>query len=222
MSNVIYGQYDSKKYPLKRFYITELPLEIKKVLYKLSQMNLAIFRGGLAYVLLLDVREYLLKDLDMLAFDNNKNGVLENLALADTVYVNKNIFGDSVITAFWQDNREYFKLDILLCSEMPRMCHKIVDGRTLNVVSASYVWRNRIEKIAEKEIRKHDDKKTLNHLKVARELSHYLLGIKDEILVEDIDVVKSILPDMERVLSKLITEKDLKEFLQLQMELVRG
>ena len=54
MSNVIYGQYDSNEYTLKRFYEYELPLNIKDVMVKLNQDNLAIFRGGLAFVYLLE------------------------------------------------------------------------------------------------------------------------------------------------------------------------
>lgn len=223
MSNVIYGQYNSSEYPLKRFYMIDIPREIKKILYKLSWMDLAIFRGGLAFVLLLDVSDYILKDLDMLALDINKDSILEVLDVsADVVYVNKNTFGDSVITAFWKDDKEYFKLDILLCSELPSICIKEIDGRKVNVVSASYVWKNRIEKIAEKELRKHDDQKTLNHYKVARELSNYLLGCKKEIFSEDIDKVDSKLTDVEKVLSELITDKDLKDFMQLQIELIKG
>ena len=222
MSKVIYGQYDSQNYPLKRFYYKELPQRINNVLLGLSYMELAVFRGGLAFVFLLNEHKYLLKDLDMLAHESKKESILDALREADIVYVNKNTFGNSVITAFWKDDTEYFKLDILLCSEFPSGCKKVSNGKKVNVVSASYIWRNRIEKIAEKEIRKHDDKKTLNHYKVASELSKYLLYHKDEILTADIEIVDSKLLDLDKVLSGLISKNDLDDFLQLQMELVRG
>jgi len=50
MNNVIYGQYDSQQYPLKRFYYRQLPSEINDVLMQLCQKELAVFRGGLAFV----------------------------------------------------------------------------------------------------------------------------------------------------------------------------
>ena len=74
----------------------------------------------------------------------------------------------------------------------------------------------------EKEIRKHDDKKTLNHYRVVNELSKYLLNHKSEILITDIETVNSKLPDVKTVLSHIINENDLEDFLQLQTELVRS
>lgn len=222
MSNVIYGQYDSQAYPLKRFYYEDLPQRINTVLLRLSQMRLAVVRGGLAFVFLLNETKYLLKDLDMLAVENKKECILDVLTEANIVYVNKNTFGDSVITAFWKSDTSYYKLDILLCNNFPNTCEKNVDGINVTVVSASYIWKNRIEKIAEKEIRKHDDKKTLNHYRVVNELSKYLLNHKSEILITDIETVNSKLPDVKTVLSHIINENDLEDFLQLQTELVRS
>ena len=222
MSKVIYGQYNSQNYPLKNFFYEELPQKINSVLLGLSQMRLAVFRGGLAFVFLLNENKYLLKDLDMLAHESKKEFILDSLIDADVVYVNKNTFGDSVITAFWQDSTEYYKLDILLCDNLPSTCKKIVCDMNVYVVSASYIWRNRIEKISEKEMRKHNDKKTLNHYRVANELGKYLQEHKDEILATDMEVVASKLSDAEKVLANLMTRNDVNEFLQLQMELVRS
>ena len=100
MKNVIYGQYDSNFYPLKRFYEPEIPNRVRKVLLELSQKELAVFRGGLAFVFLLNEKEYLLKDLDMLGYAENKDDILACLGDSDVIYVNKNTFGDNVITAF--------------------------------------------------------------------------------------------------------------------------
>lgn len=222
MKNVIYGQYDSNFYPLKRFYEPEIPNRVREVLLELSQKELAVYRGGLAFVFLLNEKEYLLKDLDMLGYAENKDDILACLGDSDVVYVNKNTFGDTVITAFWRYDDEYFKLDILLCNEMPSVCEKSINGKKCYVVTASYVWRNRIEKIAEKKIRMHDDKKTLNHFKVARILSQYLTENKDAILVEDCIVVKEKLPEVQKVLSELVSISDLEQFMNQQLELVRG
>lgn len=220
MGKIIYGQYDQNKYPLKRFYFSELPLEINDVLYKLNQMKLAIFRGGLAFVFLMNANNYLLKDLDMIALDIKKENILDILVVADILYINKNTFGDFVLTAFWKDGKKYIKLDILLCNKLPSICEKNINGKKLSIVSISYIWRNRLEKIAEKNLRKHSDEKTLNHYKVANELSKYLLHHKEEIFKVDIEVVSSKLLILKEVLSNLIVKNDLEDFLKLQIELI--
>lgn len=222
MSDVIYGQYDSNEYILKRFYEYELPLRIKDVVMKLNQNKLAAFRGGLAVVYLMDESEYLLKDLDMVAHINNLNKILACLENSDVVYVNKNTFGDYVITVFWKTFDDYYKLDILLCEEMPNVCEKNIDGKILYVVAPSYLWRNRIEKIADKEIRRHDNKKTLNHFHVASKLGRYLYKNRNEIEEKDTYIVKLRLHDVQDVLSKLLTKMELEEFIKLQLKLVRS
>lgn len=222
MNNVTYEQYDSQQYPLKRFYCREIPREIEDVLMRLCHAELAVFRGGLAFVYLMNEREYLLKDLDMLALEVNTNNILMTLSGAETVFVNKNTFGDNVITAFWKSENEYYKLDILLCREMPDLCRKVFDDKEVTTVSASYIWRNRIEKIAEKEIRKHDDKKTLNHYKVVRTLSDYLTEHRDEIDESDARIVESKLNAVKIILSSLIEENYLKNFIRIQSILVRS
>lgn len=222
MNNVICGQYDSNNYPLKRFYEYEIPNVIREILLELSYKELAVFRGGLAFVFLLNEKEYLLKDLDMIAYVENKDGILACLRDADVVYINKNTFGDTVITAFWKVDDEFFKLDVLLCNEMPSVCEKNINGKKCYVVTASYVWRNRIEKIAEKEIRIHDDKKTLNHFNVAKKLSQYLIENKDMLHIEDCMAVKMKLPVAKVVLSKLVGTIELEQFMNQQLELVRS
>lgn len=223
MSNIIYEQYDSTRYPLKRFYYREIPDEILDILLQLCQKELAVFRGGFAFVLLLNEIEYLLKDLDMLALDHNLDNLLVALSEseAENIFVNKNTFGDSVVTAFWKDKNEYYKVDILLCKELPDLCKKVVDGNVVVTVSASYIWSNRIEKIAEKEIRNHDEQKTRNHYKVAKALGYYLLEHKKDIHKRDFEIVRSRLEDASEVLSLLITKNELNEFIHIQLDLVR-
>ena len=148
--------------------------------------------------------------------------ILVCLKKVDVVFINKNTFGDTVITAFWKSNNEYFKLDVLLCNKMPNICEKDIYGKKCYVVTASYVWRNRIEKIAEREIRMHDDKKTLNHYMVARKLSQYLVENKGIIHEEDCIAVEMKLPEVQEVLSKLVVLSELEQFMNLQFELVKG
>ena len=220
MSKVIYGQYDSEKYTLKRFYEDELPHKIKGVMMKLNQDRIAVFRGGLAFVYLLNKSDYLLKDLDMVAQAYNLEKILKYLKDSDIIYVNKNTFGNSVITVFWSNKDDYYKLDILLCEEMPSVCQKNIDNKILYIVAPSYLWRNRIEKIAEKEIRKHDDRKTLNHFAVASDLGQYLYINKNAVEENDINIVRMKLKDAKDVLSKLLTEEEVEEFMKLQLKLI--
>lgn len=222
MSNVIYGQYDANEYPLKRYYIAEIPNKIKDVLYELSFSRTAIVRGGLAYVLLLNESGYLLKDMDMLALNDDKDRVIEILSVADSVYVNKNTFGDTVVTAFWNENNQYYKLDVLLGDNLPDVYEKEMEDKYVRVVSPSYIWKNRIEKIAEKKKRNHDNNKTLNHYNVATKLSEYLIERKEEICNKDVDVVNLKLDEVENVLLNLITKEEVNDFIQLQRELVKG
>lgn len=220
MSKVIYGQYDSEEYNLKRFYEYELPHKIKGVMMKLNQDKIAAFRGGLAFVYLLDKSDYLLKDLDMVAKTYNLEKILKYLEDSDIVYVNKNTFGNSVITAFWRNKGDYYKLDVLLCEEMPSVCQRNIDNKILCIVVPSYLWRNRIEKIAEKETRKHDGRKTLNHFTVASDLGQYLYLNKNEVEENDINIVRMKLKDVQDVLSKLLPEAEVEEFMKLQLKLV--
>lgn len=218
MNNIIYGQYDSTNYPLKRYLYNEIPEDIKLLMEYLNN-DLAIFRGGLAYVFLLNKKEYLLKDLDMLAETKNKEIIIKKMSLADILYVNKNSFGKTVLTAFW--NRDgYYKLDVLLCDKITNTSLCEYENKSKKTVSISYLWRNRIEKIAEKEERKHEDKKTLNHYKVSFELSKYLEKNLNLINHNDIVIVKSKINKLELVLKSLINENDLEDYLEIQKKLI--
>lgn len=221
MNKVIYGQYDSRQYPLKRYFYKEVPYYIEKVIMKLNSSELAVFRGGLAYIFLINKGDYLLKDLDMLALETNMNAIIDMLSEADIVFVNKNTFGDNVVTAFWKAKEDYYKLDILLCNELPTVCKFEYDNYERITVAASYIWRNRIEKIAEKELRKHDDKKTMNHYKVVRMLSEYLQKHKEEIYLTDAKIVEKKINSTEKVLRTLLNDDEVDEFIRIQLGLIR-
>ena len=222
MVKIIYGQYDFDKYPLKRYRYDEIPADIKRVLSNLNEKEIAVFRGGLAFIFLLNENQYILKDLDMLALKTSKDIIIEMLACADIVYVNENSFGDTVVTAFWGKNYEYFKLDILLCDIMPQISICIYEGEKKKTISASYIWRNRIEKIAEKEKRKHDENKTLNHYRVAKILCDHLKNNKEEICNDDAKIVAEKINDAKEVLNNLISEQEATNFQTINIQLLRG
>lgn len=219
MNRLIYGQYEAGDYPLKQFFYRELPIKIKNVLFALASSELAIIRGGLAYMILLEDKDYCFKDLDMLASEKDQEKILSLLIDADVVYVNYNTFGDRVISAFWKCEKEYYKLDILIGTTMPHLCKKILEQNVVSVVLPSFLWENRIRKIAEKKVRHHEEQKTKHHYAVALAISEYLLIHREECLVTDIELVCELLPKVEAVLSSLISETELRTFMNIQSEL---
>ena len=88
-------------------------------------------------------------------------------------------------------------------------------------VSASYIWRNRIEKIAEKKKRCHDEKKTRNHYSVAMAISNYLKENSNEIFDEDAEIVEKRLSEAETVLMEIVSENEVNKFVTLQKEILR-
>lgn len=221
MNKIIWGQYDVADYPLKHFFYNEIPENIKGILIKMCERKLAVFRGGIAFIFLLSKTDYQLKDLDMLATIENRDAIIDVLSESDIVYVNKNSFRDTVITAFWKDGYEFFKLDVLLNSELPRLTRIVFESNTIYTVSASYIWRNRIEKIAEKEKRCHDEEKTRNHYSVAMAISNYLKENSNEIFDEDVGIVEKRLSEAETVLMDIVSENEVNKFVTLQKEILR-
>ena len=65
MNKIIWGQYDAADYPLKHFFYNEIPENIRGILIKMCERKLAVFRGGIAFIFLLNKTDYQLKDLDM-------------------------------------------------------------------------------------------------------------------------------------------------------------
>lgn len=220
MNRVIEGQYNGNSYPLARYVVSDIPKNIMTVINKISEDQLGIVRGGLAFVFMLNCSDYVLKDIDMVALVEDKNQLLEYVTGADEVYLNKNSFGSDVITAFWRENEAFYKLDILLCDKLPKSeCH-VWDSTTWNTVTASFLWMNRICKIAEKKQRHHNDEKTLNHYRVANAISDYLLNKNILLEQQHINTVISKIPEATEVLGQLISSKEIKLFFEKQMKLV--
>lgn len=222
MSKVIYGQYIASEYPLKHFFYNEIPDNIREVLITLSQSKIALFRGGFAFACLLNQLNYTLKDIDMIANVESLDIILETLSGADIVYINKNTFNHVVITAFWGIGEGYYKLDILLEPILPivKVCQ--YGPNIIYTVSLSYIWRNRIDKISEKEKRHHSNEKTKNHYNVALIISRYLIANRSEINKEDQEEVKKSILAAKEVLEDIIDEKEVLEFQILINDILWG
>lgn len=127
-SNVITGQYSSDDYTLKRFFMNEIPNEIRKVIRNLIDEADCILRGGMAYVCITEDMGYQLKDIDLLGKSEKKELMLMLLGEADVVYLNKNSFAQDVISAFWREEDGYYKIDILLVEGLPEYSFCEYDG----------------------------------------------------------------------------------------------
>ena len=217
---IIYGQYSSRDYPLKQYSFNDIPSHIRDVLKNLSDKKLAICRGGMAYILLTGDNSYLLKDIDMLAKESDAGNIFKFLFNADVVYVNKNKFNNDVITAFWKDDLDYYKLDILLQKNKINYI-KINNDVFDRVVPASYIWRDRIKKISENDIRGHSAEKTLRHFYVAYNISVFLQ--KHISLIDEYDkkVVASVLEKTYMSLEKMVDRDIMKKFIEVQNFLLR-
>ena len=216
-SNVIQGQYRMEDYPLKQYTLSEVPQHISEIVLRLNTEGLAVFRGGVSFVLLTREYNYRLKDIDLLGIESKVPLIINRLASADVVYINHNSSGNNVLTAFWRDAGEYYyKLDILLSSGWVTCTECEYLGIRVKTLGASSIWSNRILKISEKVRRMHSDEKTLNHYRVARALSIYLLKHKEEVLVEDLLTTRKNLCMALEVLSGLICASDLECFRNLQ------
>lgn len=220
--NVFFSQYDDRDYPLKRYTIEDIPLHVLDSIYKINELNLATFRGGVSYILITNSFDYELKDIDMISNECNKEQLIAHLDSADAVYINKNTLGECVITAFWKSLNEYYKLDVLLSATPYTYETRKFNGRHITTLSASYIWSNRIVKISEKALRNHNDEKTINHFRVARSISCYLMDNKGEISENDIRMVMSRMNEVRDVLSKLVEVDELSEFMRLQEELIKN
>ncbi|PWJ34687.1 hypothetical protein [Fibrobacter succinogenes] len=208
------GQYQADKRPLKKFYFKDAPLFLINTIQRLMQNRICVVRGGVAYVIICNDNTYMLKDVDLLAYSSNVEKIKSALSSADEVYLNKNTFGNPVLTAFWKVEAEYYKIDILLVSNLPKLQIRLFRGCYFKVVCASYLWANRISKIAEKKKRNHTDEKTINHYMVAKNLSIHLL--KEGLVVKKYLIeVKRKRKYVKSVLESLIDKKELMNFLKL-------
>lgn len=214
-----YKFYDARNYLLERFSYKEIPDFIIEIIKKLNDKFMVVIRGGLCYILLTEDEEYLLKDIDLAMYEEYAENIIKELqGNIEEVYVNKNTFGQDVITLFFKNKDKYFKIDILLVKKMMeynKVTSKLLN-KEINVMSIQELWYNRLCKIAEKEIRHHDDFKTLNHYRVLTNVSDYILtnkNIKNEMSEKfGIDELNKKFKESVLVLNNLLSEEDLEDY----------
>lgn len=217
---LIYGQYEEKKYPLKNYYINEIPSKIMKCIWELSNTKNAIVRGGLAFIFLFNKKDYKLKDIDMLSFIDNEKFFIEILVEAEVIYVNKNSFNEKVITAFWKFQNEYFKLDILMNQKVEKIEKCNWNKKDFFTIDASFLWMNRMSKIAEKIQRKHNDQKTINHYETVKYMCKNILNNNIKLNKYDIILVEQKMEAIEDTLNKIIGSEKTKEFIELNKKII--
>lgn len=170
--------YDRNAYPLKTFYYHTMPLKMVEALKHLQAHFDVVIRGGLAYVIASEDRLYPLRDIDLALEMKQKEALLlEATSLCDEVYLNKNTFGDDVVTLFWAFGEEYYKLDILLVETLPtgRPVFIEIFQAEFKIMDLTDIFYNRICKIAEKDLRNYTDEKVMRHFQVVSKLNQYFI-----------------------------------------------
>ena len=217
--NVTYGQYNDQEYVLTRFHFDEIPMNIMDSIRNLCEKSKCALRGGMAYIYLIKDYSYMLKDIDLLGEKSDIDKILHILGGADHIFVNKNTFNQDVITAFWKSEEDYYKIDVLLVDDFS--FYEIIECNGFKTVTADYLWKNRLEKIVQKEIRHHSDDKTRNHFYVASNLAEYLVDCDGYKYSVDSLEVKTLLLHIREVLADLMNEDDLEKFMALQNKIIQ-
>lgn len=212
---IIMGQYNGDNYQLTRFYENEIPGYIFKAILQLVKNENVIIRGGLSYVLLFERENYILKDIDLLALNGNVDKLVTYFYSADIVYINKNTHGECVITAFWKNQDTYYKVDILMNSQIEGEETCFWRGNKCKTITKSFLWMDRMRKIAERKQRHHPKEKTLNHYLVAKYICEYMLSTKYLLNPEHSKFISSKIKEVKNSLVDLVEGKELNAFLRL-------
>lgn len=214
--------YDKNLYPLQYFDIKSIPKCMINVIEKLNERFNLVVRGGLSYILITGDGSYPLKDIDLAMNILDTERILEEIKDdVDEIYYNKNTFGDDVLTLFWNKDDKYFKIDILLVHKMPN--YIVIEYEFINkeikVTDAIELLYNRICKVAEKELRKHSDAKTMNHYKVVVNTAQFLLDNNKNCntLLKEIgfENVYCKISDSIIVLKNILTVDELDQYIEI-------
>lgn len=221
-----YQLYEKEKYPLLYFDVHEIPIELKVVMDKLHTKFPLVVRGGLAYVLNTSDTTYRLKDIDLAMDVRQKEEIyLEIQSDVDEIFLNKNTFGDDVLTLFWVQENGYYKIDILLVGKLPsakRLYVKFME-KELYIMDLTTLWYNRICKIAEKVERGYTDEKVMLHYRVVRRLTANFLE-KKHVNKKELQAIGKLLlqQKIEKSLTVLIDylEEEQLRFYENQLNLI--
>lgn len=212
---IIKGQYTGENYPLTRFYENEIPDYIITMILQLTKIEDVIIRGGLSYVLLFGKTNYILKDIDLLGLNGNVEKLVPYFYSADVVYINKNTHGECVLTGFWKKKDTYYKVDILMD------CH--IDGvevcswreNQCKTITKSFLWMDRLRKIAERHQRHHSKEKTLNHYCVANYICKCMVSENYLVYPKYAKFISTKIADIHNALIEVVDKKELDIFLDL-------
>ena len=211
-------QYSPSDYPVQKVLCNQVPKHIICAFVNLFKKESVLLRGGFAYVIYSGNEKYVLKDFDMLAKIEDKCALITILQnSAKDVYLNQNKFGNFVITAFWEHNHLFFKLDILLQDELVD-CNKVMWHEILvPCVSEEYLWYNSICKIAEKSVRLHDDEKTRKHIQMSLDMADIILRNKKKIDINvSLDAVKTKIQEASDIAKNLVDDEKYLKFVNVQ------
>lgn len=218
---IYHCQYLAEKYPLNEFSIENIPDQISHSIAELSARTGALIRGGLCYYLYTHDDSYLLKDIDMIALVAIQEQALHILhKSSNEIYVNHNHAMKTVITAFWPIEKQYFKLDLLLSEKIPSSVEIQWNNKNMRCVPLDYILVDRLSKIAEREIRAHSIKKTLNHYSVVNKIADYMLQSRSFHLEISNDIFCELVHRAQSQLIPIIGQDKADIFLEKQLQLL--
>ena len=222
-----YNYYNADDYPLNRYCLCDIPSHLHQTIYSLIVHNNCIIRGGLAYILLTNDFTYYLKDIDLLADRHQCNEIFSfATSVAEKVFYSKNSHKVDLLTLFWKRQPCYDKIDVLfLESQTSPIDFSYINSNifptAVPVIAPVDLWFDRIAKIAEKELRRHSDAKTMNHVRVAVNMSKYLLNKHIPMPPKySLDYISSYIERAVHVLTQMTAPDDetIQEFQQLSTE----
>lgn len=218
---IYHCQYLAEEYPLHEFSISDIPDLVSQSAAELSARTGAFIRGGLCYYLHTHDDSYLLKDIDMIAFESVQEQALHILhKSSNEIYVNHNHAMKTVITAFWPTENHYFKLDLLLSEKMPPPVEILWNNKNLMCVSLDYILIDRLSKIAERKNRAHSIEKTLNHYSVVNKIADFMLQSCSFHLQASQDIFCELVHRAQSQLIQIVGQDEADAFLKKQLQLL--
>lgn len=218
---IYHCQYLAERYPLHEFSVENIPDQISHSIAELSARTGALIRGGLCYYLHTHDDSYLLKDIDMIALASIQEQALHILhKSSNEIYVNHNHVMKTVITAFWSTEKQYFKLDLLLSEKIPSSVEIQWNSKNMMCVPLDYILIDRLSKIAEREVRAHLIKKTLNHYSVVNKIADYMLRSRSLHLEISEDIFCELIHKAQSQLIPIIGQDEADVFWEKQLQLL--
>ncbi|MBV5327496.1 MAG: hypothetical protein JZU65_07640 [Chlorobium sp.] len=187
-----YRYYKSEDYILKPFYVHKIPECVIPILTYLKNNVPFAIMGGTAYAVIKNDMGKMINDMDLLVLDINRDRLINDLSQSsDELYLNKNYNGDSFVTLFWKTANEFYKVDLKLTDKIPETVEYLLPEQIPQVyypvVSALWLWMDKLHKVASAELRGANEHKTLKQADFVVDLGKHIIGSIDKVILSNID-----------------------------------